>query len=237
MYEAVRVSPTGPTTPGRFALTVGRVGVDGVVLIGDQADLPTVDPETLADRHGLDVAMGVEIDADTKAAASGAIGNWRPKATVLSVRGGSPAMNRFAVESPRVDVLTAPLAGDGDFNHVMARAAAENGVAVAVDLSRVLRRSGGTRVRAIAGLRKLRDLLADADAPFVVTAGAGSHLQVRGPRELIAVGQQVGFEREAVAAGLREWGAIVERTRDRRDPDAVAPGVHVEDPEDDDPWS
>ena len=237
MYEAVRIGKTGPTTAGRFALTVGRAGFDGLVVIGDQADLPDVDAATLADRHRLDVALGVEIDVDSKAAASGAIGNWRPQATVLSVRGGSPEMNRFAAESPRVDVLAAPLAGEGDLNHVMAQAAAENGVAIEVDLSRVLRASGGTRVKAISGLRKLHDLLQDADAPFVVTAGARTHLQVRGPRELIAVGEQIGFDREEVTAGLQEWGAIVERTRARRDPDAVAPGVHVEDPEDADPWS
>jgi ribonuclease P/MRP protein subunit RPP1 len=232
MYEAVRISPTGPTTPDRFALTVGRAGFDGVVVIGDQADLPEVDAAALTDRHGIDVALGVEIDADSKAAASGAIGNWRPKATVLTLRGGTPELNRFAVESPRVDVLAAPLSGEGDMNHVMARAAADNGVAVEVDLSRVLRASGGTRVRAVAGLRKLHDLLQDADAPFVVTAGARSHLEVRGPRELIAVGEQIGFERAEIEAGLHRWGEIVERTRTRRDPDAVAPGIHVEDRED-----
>ncbi|MFW6384027.1 MAG: RNase P subunit p30 family protein [Halodesulfurarchaeum sp.] len=227
MYEAARVSSAGPTTAARFVLTLSRAGYDGVVLLGDQSEMPTVDTAALRDRYGVDVALGVEIDVDSKAAASGAIGNWRPKATVLALRGGSPELNRFAVESPRVDVLTAPLAGEGDLNHVMAQAAAGNGVAVEVDLSRVLRRRGGTRVRAIAGLRKLRDLLANAEAPLVVTAGARTHLQVRGPRELIAVAEQVGFDPDEVEAGLAAWGEIVARTR--RDPDTVGPGIRLED--------
>ena len=149
------------------------------------------------------------------------------------LRGGSPEVNRFAVEAPRIDVLTAPMADGGNFNHVLATAAADNDVAVEFDFGPVLRRDGGPRVRALQRLRKLRELVADADAPFVVSAGPRSHLQQRAPRELVAVGEAVGFDGETIQAGLDAWGDIVSRNRHRQSDAFVAPGIEVDRPEED----
>ncbi|MDZ7850566.1 MAG: RNase P subunit p30 family protein [Halodesulfurarchaeum sp.] len=229
MYDAVHVESEATTTPGRFALTVSRAGFDGMVVRNCQSAMVDVDASVLADRYQIDVVRGIEITARDKATASGAIGNRRPEAEILLVRGRDPELNRFAVESPRVDVLADPMGGDGDVNHVIAEAAARNGVAFEVNLGPVLRESGGTRVRAIRRLRKLRELIEDANAPFVVSGAPRTHLEVRGPRELLAVGEQIGFDREQIRAGLETWGQIAERTRKRRDPSQVAPGVRIED--------
>jgi ribonuclease P/MRP protein subunit RPP1 len=124
------------------------------------------------------------------------------------------------------------MAGNGDVNHVLAEAAAEHAVALEVDLSPVLRSSGGRRTRAIAGLRKLRDLIEHAGAPHVVSADPRSHLHVRAPRELLALGEAIGLDREWIEAGLREWGRIAARNRERLSEAYVAPGVWtVERPE------
>jgi ribonuclease P/MRP protein subunit RPP1 len=231
MYEGVRVEDGGETTPARFALTAARAGFDGLVLRNRQSALVEVDAAALTDQYGIDVVRGIEIAAREKAAASGAIGNRRPEADVLLLRGRDPELNRFAVETPRVDVLADPMGGDGDVNHVIAAAAARNDVALEVNLGPVLRQSGGDRVQAVQGLRKLRELIEDAGAPFVVSAAPETHLQVRGPRELLAVGELIGFDREQVAAGLDHWGQIAERNRARRDPANVSPGVWLEDRE------
>ncbi|MFB6086571.1 MAG: RNase P subunit p30 family protein [Halodesulfurarchaeum sp.] len=229
MYEAVHVEAGGETTPGRFALTVSRAGFDGMVVRNRQSAMVEVEADPLAERYGIDVVRGIEIAAREKARASGTIGNRRPEAEILLLRGRDPELNRFAVESPRVDVLADPMGGEGDVNHVIAEAAARNEVALEVDLGPVLRETGGTRVRAIKRLRKLRDLIEDADAPFVVSGSPRTHLEVRGPRELLAVGAEIGFDRGQVRDGLAAWGRIVDRTRARRDPSRVAPGVRIED--------
>ncbi|ERH07982.1 MAG: RNase P/RNase MRP subunit p30 [Halonotius sp. J07HN4] len=144
---------------------------------------------------------------------------------MLLVRGGTDALNRYAVEADRVDVLSRPLAGDGDFNHVLARAAATNRVFVEFDLGVVLRESGGPRVQAIQDLRKLRELVEQYDTPFVVSATADSHRRLRAPRELRAVGEQIGFSADQITAGLRAWGEIVARNRERRAERFIEPGV------------
>lgn len=225
-YEAVE---SGETTADRHALTAARHGYDGLVVRTRTDGLAAI-----GDRRSLDVARGIEIRTDDPASASGAVGNHRPDCEVLLVRGGSPELNRFAVESPRVDVLAAPFSGTGDVNHVVCNRAAANGVRIELNLGPVLRAAGGNRVQAVSKLRKLRELLADANAPFVVSARPASHLELRGPHELAAVGRQLGFPPAAIHAGLREWGYIVRRTRWRRSESFISPGVRQSEREEDD---
>jgi ribonuclease P/MRP protein subunit RPP1 len=250
MYEAVHAHPDGEATVARHAATAARHGYDGIVVrsrdalvpavgdgsaavddggggrVGTAADeSPVRDPEALREEYGIDVVDAVEVDAADPTSASGAVGNYRSDRTVVCVVGGDDALNRFAVEQPRVDVLVRPTAGGGDFNHVLAKAARDNGVHVEFDFGPVLRETGGKRVRALADLRKLREIVDHYDAPYVVSANARSHLQLRAPRELVAVGEAIGFEAEAVREGLRAWGDLVGRNRERRSEGFIEPGV------------
>jgi ribonuclease P/MRP protein subunit RPP1 len=226
MYEAVHAHPDGDSTVSRFAATAARHGYAGVVVRTREASRAT-DVDAVAEAFGVDVVDGVEVLADTPEQASGAVGNFRPDHTVLCVRGGTNRLNRFAVEQPRVDVLTRPLSGQGDVNHVLVKEAVRNGVRIEFDFGPVLRSDGGPRVQALSGLRKLRELVDAYDAPFVVSAGPRSHLALRSPRELRAVGSVVGFDAEAMTDGLAEWGRIAERNRDRRSASFVEPGVRT----------
>lgn len=228
MYEGVHAHPDGEATVARLAATAADYGFDGVVVRNHGDAQADYDPETVADTYGVDVVAGIEVRTDDAGQASGLIGNYRSKRDVVCVHGGD--LNRFAVEQPKVDVLAHPMR-DGDVNHVLAKAAAENGVHLEFNFERVLRANGGPRVQAIQGLRKLRELVEQYDAPFVVSADPASHLELRAPRELYAVGETVGFDRETVEAGLSVWGAIVERNRERRSETFIEPGVRIDDHE------
>lgn len=222
MYEAVHAHPDGESTAARFAREARRYGYDGIA-VREREATPAYDD--LRDACDVDVVDAVEIVAEGPTDASGAVGNRRPDRTLLLVRGGTDALNRFAVEQERVDVLVRPLSGSGDFNHVLARAAERNGVRVEFDLGPVLRSSGGSRVQVLERLRKLRELVDAYDAPFVVSANPASHLQLRAPRELVAVGEAIGFDAETVRAGLREWSRLADRNRERCSETYIEPGV------------
>ncbi len=225
MYEAVHAHPDGGATVARHASEAASLGFEGVV-VRNHGDAPAeYDPRTVAEAFGVDVVEGIEVRTDDRSQAASLVRRFREEATLVCVHGGNPTINRYAVEEPMVDVLAHPMRGDGDVNHVLARAAAENGVRLEFSLADVLRADGGPRVRAIAGLRKLRELVADAEAPFVVSADPASHLDWRAPRELVAVGELVGFEAEQVREGLAEWGRLAARNRERASESFIEPGV------------
>jgi ribonuclease P/MRP protein subunit RPP1 len=232
MYEAVHARPAGDTTAARHAATAERYGYEGIVVRtrealdpaskgGERADEATA----LREKYGIDVVDAVEIDADGATGASGAVGNYRTDRTVVCLVGGDDGLNRFAVEEPRVDVLARPMDGGGDFNHVLAKAARDNGVHVEFDLGPLFRATGGKRVRALADLRKLREIVTYYDAPHVVSANPWSHLHLRAPREVVAAAEAVGFDAEWIEEGLRAWGEIATRNRERRSEAFIEPGV------------
>ncbi|MDG5778108.1 RNase P subunit p30 family protein [Haloarculaceae archaeon H-GB2-1] len=225
MYDAVHARPDGDSTVARLAVTAAEYGFDGIVVRNHGDALPDYDPERISDASGVDVVDGVEVRASDPTRAAGFVGNHRDRATIVAVHGGDVATNRFAVEQAAVDVLAHPMAGDGDFNHVMAKAAAENGVRVEFSLRAVLRSEGGRRVRALGDLRKLRELVTEYDVPYVVSADATSHHHLRAPRELRALGEVIGFSAEQITAGLQEWGRLAERNRDLQSDEFVEPGV------------
>ena len=234
MYEAVSAYPDGDSTAARFAATADRYGYDGVIVRAVDAD---PDYERLRASLPIDLVDAAEVVAPDPQHASGAVGNARTDRTVVCVRGGTDALNRFAVEQPRVDVLTRPFVGDrrrgdhrrsggsGDINHVLAKAARDNGVHIEVNLGPALRDRGGTRVRHLKRLRRLQRIVDHYDAPYVVSATAGSHLQLRAPRELAAVGEEIGLGEEWTRRGLDAWGDLVERNRERLSESFIAPGV------------
>jgi ribonuclease P/MRP protein subunit RPP1 len=239
-YAAVHTRPEGTATVARMALTAAEADYAGVVVRnhgdadavpvdpserehGDPADGAYV-PAAVADAYDVDVVPAVEIRTDDRGQAAGLLSRYRDERAVVCVHGGP--LNRWAVEDPRVDVLAHPTRGEGDLNHVLVKAAARNGVRLEFDLSRVFRRTGGERVRAVRGLRKQREIVAHYDAPFVVSTDPTSHLQVRSPRALRAVGETIGFEPDQIDAGLREWGRLAARNRERLGEDFIAPGVY-----------
>ncbi|WP_254534618.1 RNase P subunit p30 family protein [Halomarina litorea] len=222
-YETAHPHPDGDSTVARLALTAAEQGYDGLVVrTHADGEAESYDPTAIGERYGLDVVAGVEIRAADRGRVASAIGTERDRRTVVCVHGGEH--NRLACEDPRVDVLAHPMA-DGDVNHVLANAAADNGVRLEFDFGPVLRTTGGERVRALRGLRKLREIVTACDAPYVVSADARSHLHLRAPRELVAVGEQIGFTREQVESGLAEWGRLAERNRERASDSFIEPGV------------
>jgi len=228
MHEAVYAHPDGDSTAARLAETADRHGYDGVIVRAVDAD---PDYDRLGGSLSVDLADAAEVVAPDPQHASGAVGNARTDRTVVCVRGGTDALNRFAVEQPRVDVLAKPFVGGdgrdgrGDVNHVLAKAAARNGVHIEVNLGPALRGRGGARVRHLARLRRLKRILDHYDAPYVVSAAADSHLRLRAPRELAAVGAEVGLGGGWIRRGLDAWGELVARNRERLSESFIAPGV------------
>jgi ribonuclease P/MRP protein subunit RPP1 len=235
MYEAVHARPDGESTVARLALTASEFGFDGIVVRNHGDEPASYDPEAVREAYGVDVVPAVEVRASDPSRASGFVGSYRESQTLVCVHGGDPELNRFAVEQAAVDVLAHPMADDGDFNHVLARTARENGVRVEFNLRHALRAEGGRRVRALSDLQKLWELVDHYDTPYVVSGDPRSHLHLRAPRELRALGDVVGLPGDVIENGLEEWGRLAERNRARRSDAFVEPGVWRVDDADDEP--
>lgn len=197
MHDFVHAAPETATTPARMAQTAAHAGYDAVVLrnhFNPDDAYPSYD---VPDGTGIPMHEGVEVRADgVEPLHEGVRRAERGGAEVVAVHGGEEALNRAAIQAD-VDLLAHPNRGRGrSFDHVLAREAAESGVAVELSLASVLRSSGGERVEAIRDLHTTLKLVRKYGTPFVVSADARTHLELRAPRELRAVAYLIGIDEE-----------------------------------------
>lgn len=161
-------------------------------------------------------------------------GNWgelkrkirenREEADILAFKGGDEELNRKACESSRIDILLHPEKNrkDSGLNHVMTEAAAENNVAIGLDFTQ-LKASGKKRMHLLAHWRKNLKLCEKYDTLYLVTTGAEGKYQLRGPRELKALIDLIGYSgRKAVSEAPEEILGRAERSKSGKN---VRPGV------------
>lgn len=177
-----------------MALTAERAGYDALVL-RNHTDADTYPSFDVPEDPAVPIHEGVEVRAEGVEELHERVRRAEREDAVVVAHGGDESINRAAIDAG-VDLLAHPNKGRGrgrPFDHVLAREAAEAGVAVELSLAPVLRSSGGERVEAIRGIHETLKFLRKYGTPFVITADPYTHLQVRGPRELRAVARLIGI--------------------------------------------
>jgi ribonuclease P/MRP protein subunit RPP1 len=110
---------------------------------------------------------------------------------ILIVQGGDLKINRAACEDSRVDVLSQPYRSrrDSGINHILARKAAQNDVAIEINLKYLLKNNPRYRYRIISQFRHTVELQRKFKFPLIITSDSTSKYDLRTPQDLIALGK------------------------------------------------
>ncbi|PXF61226.1 MAG: ribonuclease P protein component 3 [Candidatus Methanogaster sp.] len=193
---SIHTAPECEGSPEAMAETAAGYGYAGIAITNHTPHHPQ-EPE-MTDHPKIAVYSGIEIVAKNPHHLRQMIQRYRPRVSVLSVHGGNEKINRAAVESPAVDILSHP---DERLNHVLMRFASENRVAIEFNLDSIIRMRGRARVRALTNFRHNLKLARKYGAPMILASNAQSIYDLRAPREMIALGGVFGMtEDEAIAA-------------------------------------
>lgn len=154
----------------------------------------------------------------------------RRKLDVLLAQGGDLKMNRLAVETPEVDILTHPSfeRNDSGMNHVLMRLAKENNVAIEVNFREILMNERKSRSKVISNIISNVNLAKKIRAPLIVCSGSLSHWEFRDPLELISFMTHLGLkidEAKECIAKIPE--KIILQNKERRNQKWVQPGVRI----------
>lgn len=93
---------------------------------------------------------------------------------------------------------------DGVLNHVLARHAAENSVAIDFNMNGIIYNRRGDRARIIGKMRDNLKLLRKYKAPMILTSNARSVYDLRAPREMIALAAMFGMSKEEATSALSD---------------------------------
>ncbi len=161
----------------------------------------------LCDGVAYDNALsGIEIKAESKRAMIRALRkSWR-RFDYVVVHGGEAKINRAATRDTRVDILAHPYLGrrDSGVDVVVARQAAENGVAIEVDLWSIISAKGIARVRQLQKVHRILLLSRKYGFDIVVTSGAKSRYELRGSKEAEAILTSIGFSQSEARRAIEE---------------------------------
>lgn len=229
MYEAVTAYPTGRATVSRLARVAASIGFDGIVVRNWDEVTETGASEGAEEDTDVDVVRAVTVDASDRSRARSAIDRLREEYPILLARTDGASATRYAAERRRIDVVTGVVRDGQAPAHTTVRTARDNGVRIEVSLEPVLRSRGGRRVRHVQALEELARVIEHYDAPYVVSAAPSSHLELRGPRGLVAVGTAIGLDAEWLERGLEEWRRLADRGRRVQSESFIEPGVERSD--------
>ena len=160
------------------------------------------------------IYSGVEITPKNPEDLKRKVQKFRKKADVVIVKGGDLKINRAACEDPRIDVLSQPYKKrrDSGMNHVLAKKAAENSVAVEINLKYLLRTNSRNRYRVLNQFQQILKLQRKFNFPIMTTSAAASIYDLRTPQDVTALSRCFGLtEEEAVETISKTPQEIIKR--------------------------
>lgn len=183
----------------------GFIGA-GITEVAGKGSLPSTSPSTTF----FDLVRGIEIHEENPAKLHSLISRYSRKANFVIVQGGLDKLNRSALETADIDILSLPFGTkDSGFDHVIAKAAADKRVALEFDVGSLIRYRGGKRVHAMSELKQRLMLARKFEVQIVLTSGARSIYDIRGPRELMALASLFGMTKEEAREAMTTVPATI----------------------------
>jgi ribonuclease P/MRP protein subunit RPP1 len=152
------------------------------------------------------IVPGVEIDPKNGEDLRKKINNFRKKSDLLMIKGGDLKINRSSCENSKVDILSRPYyrRRDCGINHVLAKEAAKNSVAIELNISDILRSQNALRSKLLGHFREIVKLQKKFSFPVLLTSGAVTNYDLRRPRDLVALSKCFGMDHEDAISALSQ---------------------------------
>jgi ribonuclease P/MRP protein subunit RPP1 len=196
----VHPRPSGDSSVRRMALEAHELGFDSLIAI----DTPA------CEYGGVEVFSGVEIPlAPTQQEVTSTVKHSRETGAFVLVQAGDNGRNRMVLGMRGVHVL----AGIHDtdryaFDHVTAKMAADNGVAIDISLAPLISEREVPRQRVLDRYYDLMLLYRRFEFPLVISSHARSILEMRSVREFSALASVIGLDIPDVEKALAYTGGI-----------------------------
>lgn len=144
---------------------------------------------------------------------------FRTKASCISVVGGDLKVNRAVLENVKVDVLSRPYLKryDSGLNHVLAKEAVYNNVAIELCFKDILKSYLAPRAKVISNFRDIYALYRKFDFPLILSSRAESVFDIKTTHDFISVFKQTGLTDEEISKSFICAERILDFNRNRKD--------------------
>ncbi|MDM7935817.1 MAG: RNase P subunit p30 family protein [Methanothrix sp.] len=221
-HECIKAYPEGSSSLSRYAWVAKRLGYSGLIVCNVDPE-GIFRPEAAESIRGIDLEIGAEVTAATPRSLRDRTSRLRRRYPFLMVRATREDQIRAACEDPNIDMLLLTCDGHRPLDIASARSAASSRVAIGFDLGPMIRLRGRARVRWLESVVHALTLARKLDLELAITAAPRSHLDLRAPRDLLALAEVAGFEPDEAKRALICPGRLLEQNRRKW----AGPGVEV----------
>ena len=146
-----------------------------------------------------------------------AVNKFRSKAFCISVVGGDLKVNRACLENVKIDVLSRPYLKrfDSGLNHVLAKEALRNNVAIELCFKDVLKSYLSHRSKIISNFRDTYVLYRKFDFPLILSSRAESIFDIRTTHDFVAFFKQTGLTDSEIEKSFVTSSNILELNKNR----------------------
>jgi ribonuclease P/MRP protein subunit RPP1 len=196
---AVFPYPCGDTSVRRLALEAKTLGFDSLVAM----DTPA------GSFDGVEILSGIIVQDAPMRDVIARVKRAKDSGAVISVNARDNGFNRAAISLKGVHILRdIPAADRNAFDHVTAKMAADNNVAIDIDLSFLIGARVVIRQRAIHRYRDLLTFERRFEFPVSLSSHARSYLDLRAVREITGLCSLIGMDTSGVEKALDAVGRV-----------------------------
>ncbi|MCL2157358.1 MAG: ribonuclease P subunit P30 [Methanobrevibacter sp.] len=144
---------------------------------------------------------------------------FRNKTKFISVFGGDSKINRVACENIQIDLLSRPYfkRRDCGINHILAKQAYENNVAIELCFKDILSSYLSYRSKILSHFREIIKLHRKFKFPLLITSGSSSIFDIRSPRDISATFTSLGLKEDEIKSCLNSYPeSIISFNNDRK---------------------
>lgn len=182
-----------------------------------------------SDGNDFEVSMGINIsNPKNPNEVRKVVNKFRNKTQYLSCLGGDLKINRAICENNRIDVLSRPYykRHDSGMNHVLAKLAVKNNVAIELCFRDILNQHLKYRANVIASFKEILKFHRKFHFPLILTTDTKYIYDVRSTRDIVALFKAIGFTHEEIYNGFYKYPKeILDFNKDRKN--MVIQGVKV----------
>ena len=175
----------------------------------------------------IDIDYTLSIKSNNPSEIRKIVRKYRNKSSCISVLGGNLKVNRNCLENIQVDVLSKPYFKryDSGLNHILAREAQDNNVAIELVFNDILKSYLAPRSKILANFRDIYKLHRKYEFPLILSSGAQSIFDIRTVMDFKAVFMQTGLTDLEVENSFKTAENILEFNKDRKN--MILSGVKV----------
>ena len=180
-----------------------------------------------------ELSMGINILNANSNEIRKIINKYRNKSNYISCLGGDLKVNRSVCENHRIDVLSRPYykRRDSGMNHVLAKEAKRNNVAIELCFRDILNNHLRYRANVISSFKEILMFHRKFKFPLILTTDSKSVYDIRSTRDIVSFFKSIGFSSEEIYNGFYYYPKqIVDFNKERKD--MIIKGVKIIDSDD-----